>query len=872
MNNQALQILLVEDNEAHAELVMRSFENWQKDYHIETVQSLAQARTFLTTSNPDLMLVDYLLPDGKGIELLPGKMNETTYPIILMKTPAILMTSHGNEQLVIDAMKAGALDYIIKSEAAFENLPYTIERILREWHHIVARRKAEKELQEKDQALQKTNTALELRVQERTMELIKTNKTLMAEISVRKKSEQRTQRLLQTQTIINNLLQSVSEINSIDELLAIALQHIVSGVWFSNLNRGAIFLKNENSGQFILRAKTSVTDPCSPICDYISPGQCLCGVVLDTGTTVFADSVGIRHTIQHEDMQPHSHYCVPIHSGNHLLGVLNILLMAGHVRDNEEEECLNTITNTLSGIIERYKTKEHLKLLNERYRLLLETTKFVPWELDLASMKFTYIGPQVEKMLGYITSEWESYHFWVTTLHPEDKDNTIRARQIATVNGEDHDLEYRMIDKHGKARWIRDIVTVVSDATGIHGLRGIFIDITDSKQQEEMLHQAKQQAEQANKAKSLFLARMSHEIRTPINAILGMGEMIAESRLDDDQRHYIQIINHAGEGLLALISDILDLSKIEADQLQLETIPFDPKQLATHAVAILKSQALIQGIIITTDFDNAIPAQVIGDPQRVQQILLNLLSNAVKFTEKGKITLSVVQKKGSSLRFSVADTGIGIAEERLTTVFQPFTQADTSTTRRFGGTGLGLSICQRLVEKMNGHISVISQLDQGSVFHCEIPFQKAVMVATPPLADDQTGHMLQKNQTGLSILLADDVEENNLVIQAFLKNTSHQLTCTNNGRDAVEYFKNGEFDLVLMDIYMPIMDGYQATQEIRAWEHQQKRPPTPILALTANVMKNDIEKTLQAGCNLHLSKPIRKQRLLEVLNQYLVVS
>jgi signal transduction histidine kinase/ActR/RegA family two-component response regulator len=388
-------------------------------------------------------------------------------------------------------------------------------------------------------------------------------------------------------------------------------------------------------------------------------------------------------------------------------------------------------------------------------------------------------------------------------------------------------------------------------------------------QQEEQLKKVKTIAEQATKAKSAFLANMSHEIRSPMNAILGMSEVLGESNLDHSQKRYVQIINNAGEGLLALINDILDLSKIEAGQLKLEAIQFDPCEIAESSVAIFKAKALDQGIVITSSFDKSMPNLVVGDPQRLSQILLNLLSNAVKFTERGKITLVVAKISGKMLHFSVSDTGIGISSEQQKKIFKPYIQADKSTTHRFGGTGLGLSICQNLVEKMNGKIWVESKLNQGSTFHLEIPLQEVQDDEIPKLSNDsQLSSKPDNVRSKLSILLADDVDVNCMVVEAFLNDSPYRLTTVEDGFQAFEQFKTGVFDIVLMDINMPGMDGYEATKKIREWEKEKQLLPTPVLALTANAMKDDIEKSRGAGCNHHLSKPIRKKSLLEAIDSF----
>ena len=321
---------------------------------------------------------------------------------------------------------------------------------------------------------------------------------------------------------------------------------------------------------------------------------------------------------------------------------------------------------------------------------------------------------------------------------------------------------------------------------------------------------------------------------------------------------------------MALINDILDLSKIEAGQLELEQIPFNPKKLVLYSVETLKSNAQNQGIGMVSHVDEHIPDQIIGDPSRLQQILFNLLSNALKFTSKGNITLSAFKTEEGVLSFSVSDTGIGIPKNKQKSIFQPFQQAESSTTSRFGGTGLGLSICYKLVHEIGGVIWVVSDPGEGSTFNVSIPYQEVTLAEQPQSLPDQSMDRGEQEEcaAGLAILLADDSAENRMVIQAFCKNSPHRLTIVENGRQALEEFKTGNFDLILMDVHMPEMDGYEATKNIRKWEQKHNLTPIPVLAITANAMKDDIEKTRQSGCNLHLSKPIRKQLLLDTIRQF----
>ncbi|MBF0382884.1 MAG: PAS domain S-box protein [Magnetococcales bacterium] len=458
--------------------------------------------------------------------------------------------------------------------------------------------------------------------------------------------------------------------------------------------------------------------------------------------------------------------------------------------------------------------------------------------------------------------------YLIEVVHPDYRDVTVQKLNTVLSGKPLTGFRTALMKQSGEAVHVEVNAVAQFKQNDVTSVRAILRDITPQKRLESELLNAKEAAEEATKTKSKFLASMSHDIRTPMNAILGMGEVLAESKLDDDQRHYIRIINNAGEGLLALINDILDLSKIEADEIEFEAISFSPQELVENSVEIFKSRALNLGVIITTDIDENIENSVIGDPQRTKQILLNLLSNALKFTERGKIVISLMEHDKHFLRYIVSDTGIGIPENRIETIFKPFKQAESSTTRRFGGTGLGLSICQKLIARMGGKIWVKSKLDQGSTFYVDIPFKRTTTVERQAKVNQRIDNIKDTNSDGLSILLADDAEENCMVLEAFLKNSNHELTIVEDGLEAYEAFKKDDFDIVLMDIDMPVMDGYEATKKMRDWEKEQKINQTPILALTANAMKEDFEQTIEAGCNMHLSKPIRKKNLLEAINQF----
>ena len=372
---------------------------------------------------------------------------------------------------------------------------------------------------------------------------------------------------------------------------------------------------------------------------------------------------------------------------------------------------------------------------------------------------------------------------------------------------------------------------------------------------------AREQIAKLTEAKTEFLARMSHEIRTPMNALLGMVELLSETPLNEEQRKYVRVFQRAGDNLLNVINDILDFSKVEAGQIELENVEFDLAEVVEEAIEIAAVRAGAKGLEVGSRIQPDVPTHLIGDPGRLRQILLNLLGNATKFTEHGELSVAVEKQDEGTLHFAVSDTGIGIPANRLSTIFESFSQADASTTRKYGGTGLGLAISKRFVELMGGKIWAESTLGLGTTMHFTARF--LLGVGTPKPLQEPVVSLAAR---ALRILLADDSEENRFLIRGYLKDSGSIIDEVENGAQAVQHFKQRAYDVVLMDAEMPVLDGYSATREIRALG------ATPIFLLTAHAFREARQRGFEAGCTEHLTKPIKKAALLAALNKFVPIS
>lgn len=531
-------------------------------------------------------------------------------------------------------------------------------------------------------------------------------------------------------------------------------------------------------------------------------------------------------------------------------------------------ELEHTNSKLAQEVYERKRAEKDLRAAEAKYRSIFEHAVDGIFQTTPEG-QYLSVNPALASIYGYETPEELmasltdiSGQLYVDPSRREEFTRLLHAQN--TVTG----FESRVYRRDGKVIWITETARAVRDASGILlYYEGIVEDITERKHAEEELHKAKLAAEEATKAKSEFLANMSHELRTPLNGIIGMTDLALDTHLTSEQREYLTIVKDSSLSLLDLVNDILDFSKIEAGKLTLDPVNFSLRDDLAMAIKALTLRAQNQGLKLDCHIAPDVPETLFGDPGRLRQVVVNLVSNAIKFTHAGEVTINVSVewqlKDELCLHFAVTDTGIGIAPEKQKLIFDPFTQADGSTTREFGGTGLGLAICSQLVAMMGGTIWVESAINQGSTFH---------FTACLGVRDGETSQPVQVTakpsiaSQPLHILVVEDNPVNQRLAVLLLKKRGHSVVVANNGKEALAMLAKETFALVLMDVQMPVMDGFATTKAIRQQEESTNKH-LPIVALTAHAMRGDQERCLAAGMDAYLSKPLQAHQLFAVIER-----
>lgn len=556
----------------------------------------------------------------------------------------------------------------------------------------------------------------------------------------------------------------------------------------------------------------------------------------------------------------------------------------------------------VQDITARRNLEEQLRESEERLLHALDGANDGVWDWNPRRSKI-HFSPRWKDILGLGDDELPSHvDEWHARIHEDDRARLVGDLKAAIDGGVDgYRVEYRVRHADGSWRWILSRGKVVDRGPRGEAERmvGTHTDVTEEVRMREEIVAAREAAEAAAQVKADFLATMSHEIRTPMNGILGMAQMLLDSELDADQRHVTETIFHSGTSLLHILNDVLDLSKFEAGEVVLEEMPFDPVECARGVVELMDFDCRGRdGLTLAFTAETGVPSSVLGDGHRLRQVLLNLVGNAVKFTAEGRIELvvsTVEEPGGARLRFVVRDTGIGFDDETAQRLFDAFTQADSSTTRRYGGTGLGLAVCKALIELMGGTIGCHGTEGSGATFWVEIP-ARMVSEARPLRFDSlpSLDRIARGESPGaasalaeeaaptepsapvpvapasdaatLRVLVAEDTPVNQTVARRMLESLGCEVEIVENGQVAVERATASEFDLVLMDCQMPVMDGFLATHALRTGESEKVRS-LPIVAMTANAMAGDRERCLEAGMDDYLVKPVLRDALAAMLDR-----
>jgi len=541
------------------------------------------------------------------------------------------------------------------------------------------------------------------------------------------------------------------------------------------------------------------------------------------------------------------------------------------VKPDKLRKILSNVAAFHNLILERRKTERKLKRTTQNLAEAQKLARLGSWEYEISDLETGYWSDETYKLLGINPEEhpYPSLHILVKAFEPQEQKRLQEAiEQVIEQHG--HCETECSLNLDEQQLWLLMRVRAMPNEYGVFDrIVGTLLDITDRKNSEEQLHKARKAAEEAALAKSEFLSNMSHEIRTPMNAIMGLTELLLKEDLPPKVGENLKLIQYSADNLLVIINDVLDYSKIEAGKITLEQIDFSLRQVMQNLVDTLQFKAESKGITLLASIDENLPPRLQGDPYRINQIILNLLSNAIKFTAQGTVTLQAklvtTRPNDAEIEISVQDTGIGIPADKLDTIFESFSQAQSSTTRTHGGTGLGLPITKRLIEMQGGQIQVDSEPGRGSTFSFNLVFPLGKSTGSE---SSNKSHPDKISLLGVKILVAEDNPVNQMLIRQILQNWGVETTLADDGYQVLEEAQAENYDLIFMDLQMPELNGFEATQKLRKLNNPALKE-VPIIALTADVMRETKVKVLESGFNDLVTKPFKSDQLLLVIQQHL---
>jgi PAS domain S-box-containing protein len=685
------------------------------------------------------------------------------------------------------------------------------------------------------------------------------------DITQRKSLEAALKKNLDKQAVINAILRLSMTDAPLTETFQQTLDLLFSLDWLNIEAKGCIFLVQDDPEILVMKAQHGLGTPIMNSCSKVPFGKCLCGKAARVGQAAFSNHVNSDHETTYDGIADHGHYCIPIRFSERTLGLLNIYIKAGRAHDAREAEFLEAVSSALAGIIVQKNTLEALRESEEKFQAIFDNTNDGILLADVEEKTLLTGNTAICQMLGYTLDEIQD--LGVKDIHPRE-DLAYVAEQFARQAKREIAIAKDLpVQRKDGSVFFADVNSSLITLSGKAYLVGVFRDVTERKRGEEELIRAKQAAEEANRAKGEFLANMSHEIRTPMNGIIGMTDLALGTDLTLEQRDYLGTVKESADILLRLLNDILDFSKIEAGRLDLEDTDFDIRDQLVEGLKALAPQAQAKGLELACHIPSAVPDLLSGDPVRLRQIVMNLAGNAVKFTEKGEVAVEadLVEDTGNGivLEFRVRDTGIGIPSEKQAQIFDAFSQADTSITRRFGGTGLGLTISARLAAVMGGRIWVESRPGSGSTFHFTVRFRKpsGAVVRTAP----------RRELRDLSVLVVDDNATNRKILEAMLEGWGARPICTASGPEALEALESARregqsFPLILLDAMMPGMDGFETARAIQA---RPEGAGSAIMMLSSADRREDLEACRRLGISVYLVKPIKQSDLLEAIQKVL---